>query len=76
MVKERYRKEGGLFLLTACGGLVFWGWVIWQPLKNIMQGDNSLTHTLMQIAALGLSSLLFLAVLYVFALVGLRLIKS
>ncbi|MBO1923895.1 hypothetical protein [Thiomicrorhabdus sp. 6S3-12] len=76
MIKERYRKEGGLLLLTAFGGLVFWGWIIWKPLGKIMQGDNSLIHTLMQIAALGLSSLLFLAVLYVFALVGLRLIKS
>lgn len=76
MKKERYRKEGGLLLLTAFAGLIFWGWVIWDPLKNIIQGDHHYAHSAMQMLALGVSSLLFLTVLYVFVLIGMRLLKS
>lgn len=74
--KEKCRKEGFFLIVTAIAGAVLWGWmIINQGLGMINAYQNDPNH-LLQIVAFGISSFLFLLVLWLFVIVGLRLVRT
>jgi len=74
--KEKCRKEGFFLIVTAVAGAALWTWMIMNQGLDLVRSYQVDQSYLLQIFAFGLSSLLFLLVLWLFIIVGIRLVRT
>ncbi|BBP46764.1 hypothetical protein THMIRHAS_21370 [Thiosulfatimonas sediminis] len=63
-------------LVTAVAGAVLWSWMILNQGLSLLYSYQTDPGYLLQIVAFGISSFLFLMVLWLFFVVGIRLIRA
>lgn len=74
--KEKCREEGFFLIVTAVAGAILWGWMLINQGLDLIRAYQTDPNQILQIVAFGISSFLFLLVLWMFVIVGLRLVRT